>query len=77
MILVSPQYVVDANQRRKSVLLPVAQWPAVIAADDSVATWPSLPKVKECVKKGIPPQDDFVPAGLAGLNHGSLGYMNR
>jgi hypothetical protein len=69
--------VVDANQRRKSVLLPRAHCPAVIAADDSVATWTSHPKVKGCVKKGIPPQGDFVPAGLAGLNYVSPGYMNR
>ena len=54
-----------------------AQCPAVIAADDSVATWPSLPKVKGCIKKGPPPHGDFVPVGVAGLNYVSPGYDRR
>lgn len=54
-----------------------AACPAVIAADDSVATWPSLPKVKGCVKKGPPPQGDFVPTGVAGLQYVSPGYQAR
>ena len=54
-----------------------AQCPAVIAADDSVATWPSLPKVKGCIKKGPPPHGDFVPVGVAGLKYVSPGYDKR
>jgi len=54
-----------------------AQCPAVLAADDSAATWPSIPKVKGCVKKGLPPHGDFVPAGVAGLEYVSPGYMTR
>lgn len=53
-----------------------AQCPAVITADDSVATWPSIPKVKGCVKKGPPPQGDFVPVGVAGLQYVSPGYQS-
>jgi len=51
--------------------------PAVIAADGSVATWPAIPKVKGCVKLGVPPHGDFVPAGMAGLKYVSPGYLNR
>jgi len=54
-----------------------AQCPAVIATDDSAATWPSIPKVKGCVKKGLPPHGDFVPAGVAGLKYVSPGYMTK
>ena len=54
-----------------------AQCPAVIATDDSTATWPSIPKVKGCVKKGLPPHGDFVPAGVAGLKYVSPGYMTK
>ena len=54
-----------------------AACPAVIAGDDSVATWPSLSKVKGCVKKGPPPQGDFVPVGVAGLQYVSPGYLAR
>jgi hypothetical protein len=51
--------------------------PAVLSADGSGATWPSLPKVKGGVKKGLPPQGDFVPSGVAGLNYVSPGYAER
>ena len=54
-----------------------APCPAVIATDDSAATWPSIPKVKGCVKKGAPPHGDFVPVGIAGLKYVSPGYLNR
>ena len=32
MLALSPTYVVDAKQRRKSVLLPVSQWKRVVEA---------------------------------------------
>ncbi|MEI7902565.1 MAG: hypothetical protein WCK89_20135 [bacterium] len=32
MMVLNPTYVVDAKQRRKSVLLPVAQWNRVVEA---------------------------------------------
>ena len=54
-----------------------ASCPAVIAADGSAATWPAIPKVKGCVKKGMPPHGDFVPAGIAGLQYVSPGYLSR
>lgn len=62
-----------------SVWPPVgfAPCPAVIAADDSTATWPTIPQVKGCVKKGLPSQGDFVPVGIAGLKYISPGYLNR
>jgi len=32
MLTLSPTYVVDAKQRRKSVLLPVSQWKLIVEA---------------------------------------------
>ena len=63
----------------RSVWPPVGfpHCPAVVAADGSVAAWPSLLKVKGCVKQGLPPHGDFVPMGVAGLKYVSPGYMSR
>ena len=32
MLMLSPTYVIDAKQRRKSVLLPVSQWKKIVEA---------------------------------------------
>jgi hypothetical protein len=48
--------------------------PALTTANDLVASFPKLP-VSGYVSKGLPPQGDFVPQGVAGLNYRSPGYL--
>ena len=54
MILVNPQYVVDAKQRRKSVLLPVAQWKRVVAALEELDDIRMYDDAKKASPEAIP-----------------------
>ncbi len=72
-------------QPRRGTALASAVWPpmtsqtacpAAVSDDDAEARFPGLP-VKGRVHKGLPPQGDFVPPGVAGLNYVSPGYRRE
>ena len=43
--------------------------------DGTKMSWPTLPQVNGVVHEGPPPGGEFVPAGVAGLNYVSPGYL--
>jgi hypothetical protein len=49
-------------------------FPAQVNENGDQASWPSIPNVTGIVKRGPPPNGDFVPAGVVGLNYVSPGY---
>jgi hypothetical protein len=51
-----------------------ATCPARISADGKTASWPGLTKMTGVTKYGNPPNGDFVPAGVAGIDYVSPGY---
>ncbi len=70
-------------QPRSGTALGRAVWPMASGAvacparangDDSEVSFPTLP-IEGGIHKGLPPQGDFVPAGLAGINYVSPGYQ--
>ena len=42
---------------------------------NSLASWPELPQIHGSIINGLPPQGDFVPVGVAGINYVSPGYQ--
>jgi hypothetical protein len=48
--------------------------PAAVNADRSEMSWPTLP-IDGVLKQGYPPNGEFVPDGLAGLEYRSPGYQ--
>ena len=49
---------------------------AVVSQDSSEMSWPSLP-FEGAMKQGVPPDGEFVPAGVAGIDYNSPGYKNK
>ena len=69
-------------QPRRGTALANAVWPppggrtacpSAASDDDAETRFPSLP-VQGRIRKGMPPQGDFVPPGVAGLHYVSPGY---
>jgi len=50
---------------------------SVLSSDKTQMSFPKLPSVSGVVKKGPPPGGDFVPAGVAGADYVSPGYINQ
>ncbi|MCW0215182.1 MAG: hypothetical protein OJJ54_17640 [Pseudonocardia sp.] len=56
---------------------PVQSCLSSVSPDGSEVTFPGLPQVSGSVRKGPPPDGDFVPDGVAGADYLSPGYVGR
>lgn len=50
---------------------------AAISKDGNIASWPALEaaRFRGVVRRGSPPNGDFVPVGVAGIGYRSTGYL--
>jgi hypothetical protein len=54
MMVLNPTYVVDAKQRRKSVLLPVAQWKRIVGALEELDDIRAYDAAKHAASETLP-----------------------